>query len=161
MLEQYQLISNADESRLRQSFPEPTVGGLVQDESGKVLLCDSHKWPGFYTVPGGHVELGETFEDALAREIQEEVGLKVKVEELLSVQQVIYPSEFWKKAHFIFFDYLCKAEGNQTVKVDSNEIQSTVWVRPQEALNMNIDRYLRHFLLRLLDRSVPFMVSWK
>ena len=47
------------------------------------------------------------------------------------------------------------------MKVDSNEIQSTVWVRPQEALNMNIDRYLRHFLLRLLDRSVPFMVSWK
>lgn len=146
---------------LSQVFPEPTVGGLVQNDLGKVLLCDSHKWPGVYTVPGGHVELGETFEDALVREISEEVGLEVKVQELLSVQQVIYPKEFWRKAHFIFFDYLCKAEGNQAVKVDSNEIQNAVWVRPQEALTMNIDRYLRHFLLRLLDRSVPFMISWK
>ena len=146
---------------MSQIFPEPTVGGLVQNDAREVLLCDSHKWPGVYTVPGGHVELGETFEEALVREIKEEVGLRVKVQELLSVQQVIYPKEFWKKSHFIFFDYLCKAEGNQTVRVDSNEIQSAVWVRPEEALNMNIDRYLRHFLLRLLDRSVPFMVSWK
>ena len=97
----------------------------------------------------------------MVREIKEEVGLHVKVQELLSIQQVIYPKEYWKRSHFIFFDYLCKAEGNQTVRIDSKEIQSTVWVRPEEALNMNIDRYLRHFLLRLLDRSVPFMVSWK
>ena len=107
------------------------------------------------------MELGETFEDALIREINEEVGLSVKIQELLSVQQVIYPKEYWRKAHFIFFDYLCKAEGNQLVKVDSNEIQNAVWVGPKEALNMNVDRYLRHFLLRLLDRSVPFMISWK
>lgn len=145
---------------MSQVFPEPTVGGLVQNDQGKVLLCDSHKWPGIYTVPGGHVELGETFEEALVREIKEEVGLEVKVSELLSVQQVIYPREFWKKAHFIFFDYLCEMEGDQIVKVDEYEIQSTIWVEPKEALNLNIDRYLRHFLLRLLDRSVPFIVSW-
>ncbi len=146
---------------MAQTFPEPTVGALIRNDEGKILLCDSHKWPGLYTVPGGHVELGETCEDALVREIREEVGLEIKVEELLSIQQVIYPKEFWKKAHFIFFDYLCRAEGNQTTHVDSNEIQATVWTTPEEALKMNIDRYLRHFIQRLLDRSVPFIVSWK
>jgi len=144
-----------------QIFPEPTVGGLIRREDGKILLCDSHKWPGLYTVPGGHVELGETCEDALVREIKEEVGLDIKVTELLSIQQVIYPKEFWKRAHFIFFDYLCTVEGSQTPKVDSNEIQGTIWVTPRDALKLNIDRYLRHFIARLLDRSAPFIVSWK
>ena len=148
-------------SEAKQIFPEPTVGGLIVNDEGKVLLCDSHKWPNVYTVPGGHVELGETFEEALKREIKEEVGLDVVVSELLSIQQVIYPKEFWKKAHFVFLDFICKSEGNQTVRVDRNEIQATIWVDPREALNLNIDRYLRHFLLRYNDRSVPFLVAWR
>lgn len=146
---------------MSQIFPEPTVGGLVQRSDGKVLLCESHKWPGKYTVPGGHVELGETCEEALVREIREEVGLKIEVLDLLSIQQVIYPNEFWKRAHFIFFDYLCAANGIQTVKVDMEEIQNTVWVNPKDALDLKIDRYLRHFIMRFLDRSIPFVISWK
>jgi ADP-ribose pyrophosphatase YjhB (NUDIX family) len=146
---------------MSQVFPEPTVGGLVRREDGKVLLCESHKWPGIYTVPGGHVELGETCEDALTREIREEVGLDIKVLDLISIQQVIYPQEFWKRAHFIFFDYLCSVEKDSELKVDSVEIQDAIWVLPEEALELNIDRYLRHFITRLLDRSAPFIVSWK
>lgn len=146
---------------MSQVFPEPTVGGLIQRADGKVLLCESHKWPGKYTVPGGHVELGETCEEALVREIREEVGLNIEVLDLISIQQVIYPNEFWKRAHFIFFDYLCNANGNQTVKVDAKEIQSTIWVNPRDALELKIDRYLRHFITRCLDKSIPFAVSWK
>ena len=145
----------------RQAFPEPTVGALIVNDEGKVLLCESHKWPNIFTVPGGHVELGETFEEALRREIKEEVGLDVKVNELLSIQQVIYPREFWKKAHFVFLDFLCRAEGCQEVRIDGNEIQSTIWVDPKEALILNIDRYLRHFLMRLIDRSVPLLIAWQ
>ena len=146
---------------MTQVFPEPTVGALIMNDKGSVLLCDSHKWPGIYTVPGGHVELGETFEQALVREIKEEVGLDITVEELISIQQVIYPKEFWKKAHFVFLDFLCKVDGNQMVMLDQNEIQSVIWVDPKEAMNLPIDRYLRHFLLRLTDRSIPFLVSWR
>ena len=146
-----------------QIFPEPTVGALIQNDQGRILLCESHKWPGIYTVPGGHVEIGETCEEALVRECKEEVGLDVKVDELISIQQVIYPKEFWKKnAHFIFFDYLCKVEGNQQALVDSDEIQSVLWVEPRKALDLKIDRYLEHFLKRLIDKqSADFIVSWK
>ncbi len=147
---------------MTQTYPEPTVGALVQNEDGKVLLCDSFKWPGIYTVPGGHVEIGETLESALVRELKEEVGLEVEIQELLSVQQVVHPKEFWKeKAHFIFFDFLCKTRDNYKVKIDENEIQSVIWVNPKDALAMNIDRYLRHFINRLIDRTQPFLVSWE
>lgn len=133
----------------------------MQREDGKVLLCNSHKWPGLYTVPGGHVELGETCEEALVREIKEEVGLDIRVVDLISIQQVIFPTEFYRRAHFIFFDYLCAMDGDQSVKVDAKEIQQTIWTTPKEALGLNIDRYLRHFLNRLIDKSAPFNMSWK
>lgn len=151
-----------EKKQQQRMFPEPTVGALIQNDQGKVLLCDSHKWPGIYTVPGGHVELGETCEEALVRECREEVGLEVRVLELLSIQQVIHPKEFWRNdAHFIFFDYLCSAEGSQEAKVDADEIQSIIWVDPKDAFNLKIDRYLKHFLARLIDKSVSFSVSWK
>lgn len=138
------------------------MGALIQNDQGKVLLCDSHKWPGIYTVPGGHVEIGETCEQALIRECREEVGLDVTVGELLSIQQVIRPREFWQNnAHFIFFDYLCRVEGNQEAKVDADEIQSVIWVDPRDALDLKIDRYLKQFILRLLDKkSAPFLIAW-
>ena len=146
----------------KQVFPEPTVGALIQNDEGQVLLCDSHKWPGIYTVPGGHVELGETCEEALVRECKEEVGLDIEVIELLSIQQVIHPKEFWRNdTHFIFFDYLCKTHGKQEAKVDADEIQSIIWVDPKDAFNLKIDRYLKHFLLRLVDKSTAFSVAWK
>ena len=87
------------------------MGALIVNDDGRVLLCESHKWPDIYTVPGGHVELGETVEEALKREIKEEVGLDVKVEELLSIQQVIYPKEFWKEAHFVFLRLSLQGRG--------------------------------------------------
>jgi hypothetical protein len=47
-----------------QIFPEPTVGAFIFNAEGKLLLLESHKWPGRYVVPGGHVELGERLEEA-------------------------------------------------------------------------------------------------
>ena len=35
----------------------------------------------YYTLPGGHVEKGETFEETVIREVEEELGIKVKIEE--------------------------------------------------------------------------------
>ncbi|HSK65470.1 MAG TPA: NUDIX domain-containing protein [Anaerolineales bacterium] len=60
-----------------QIFPEPTVGVFIFNPSGELLLLKSHKWPGRYVVPGGHVELGERLEEAAVREAKEETGLDV------------------------------------------------------------------------------------
>ncbi len=44
----------------RQVFPEPTVGALIVNKEGKILLARSHKWFDKYTLPGGHIEVGES-----------------------------------------------------------------------------------------------------
>jgi ADP-ribose pyrophosphatase YjhB (NUDIX family) len=52
------------------------VRGLVTDPEGRILLLQHTYVPGWY-MPGGGVERGETAETALAREMQEEAGIRI------------------------------------------------------------------------------------
>jgi len=137
------------ELRSRQRYPEPTVGAIILNRKGEMLLVRSHKWGDRLTIAGGHVEVGETLEHALRREIREEVGLEIKEIRFLMTQEAIFSREFWEKRHFIFFDYACRCR-NEQVRVDGKEIQSFEWVRPEEALTMKLDsftaRMVRAFL---------------
>ena len=62
------------------------MGGVLIHE-GRVLLIRRGKEPlrGRWVVPGGTVELGETLEQALVREMEEETGLRVEPGEVLTV----------------------------------------------------------------------------
>jgi nucleoside triphosphatase len=70
----------------KQRFPEPTVGALIFNPEGKLLLVQTHKWKGKFTIPGGHVELGESLQTALEREIREETNLELIQAEFLCYQ---------------------------------------------------------------------------
>ena len=55
---------------MTQVYPEPTVGALIINNKKEILLVKSHKWlNNKYSVPGGHVEIGESFEEAIIREV--------------------------------------------------------------------------------------------
>ena len=133
-----------------QTFPEPTVGVFIFNQAGELLLLQSHKWPGKYVVPGGHVELGERIEDAAIREAKEETGLDIYDLEFINFQQFIYDSSFWKPRHFIFFDYACKTE---SVEVKLNdEAEEHVWVKLDASVHLPLDTYTRRSIEILLER---------
>lgn len=135
-----------------QLFPEATVGALVVNDKGQVLIVRSKKWGEKYTVPGGHIELGERAEDAIRREVKEETGLESDPLELVIVQQAIYPKDYHKHEHFIFMDYVCKAKSEE-VKLDGRELQEYLWVSPEEALKLDLEQYTRNFVERYLEKS--------
>jgi len=136
---------------LTQTYPEATVGALVVNERGEVLIVRSHKWGDKYTVPGGHIELGERAEDAIRREVKEETGLEAEPVELLIVQQAIYPKDFHKHEHYVFMDFVLKAKSSK-VQLDGRELQDYVWVRPEEALKLDLEEYTRNFVLKYLEK---------
>ena len=136
---------------LVQLFPEATVGALVVNDKGEVLMVRSKKWGEKYTVPGGHIELGERAEDAIRREVKEETGLDSEPVELLIVQQAIYPKDYHKHEHFIFMDYVCKAKSME-MKLDGRELQEYAWVSPQQALKLNLEEYTRKFVEKYVEK---------
>ncbi len=122
-----------------QHYPEPTVGALIFDPAGRLFLMQSHKWAGKYVVPGGHVELGETLEAALRREVAEETGLAIRDIRFVGVQEFIYDAAFWQPRHFIFFDYACRTD--QTEVRLNDEAEEYVWATVDEALRLPMDPY--------------------
>src|SRR5437660_3751787 len=134
-----------------QVYPEPTVGALIVNKEGRILLTTSHKWFDKYTLPGGHIEVGETMKGAVILEVKEEVGLDVEVADMVLTQEAIFAREFWKKKHFIFFDFLCKSK-DQQVKLDGRELQEYLWEYPGAAFKLNLDSFTRKTLEKYLQR---------
>ena len=133
-----------------QIFPEPTVGVFIFNPSGELLLLKSHKWPGRYVVPGGHVELGERIEEAAVREAKEETGLNVYDLEFILFQEFIHDPSFWKPRHFIFFDYAGKTHSSDVQLND--EAEEYVWVRLEAAVHLPLDAYTRKAIEKLVEQ---------
>jgi nucleoside triphosphatase len=135
----------------KQQFPEPTVGIFIFNQRGELLLLQSHKWPGAFVVPGGHVELGERLEETAVREAKEETGLDIYDLEFINFQQFIYDPAFWKQRHFIFFDYAAKTDSIDVVLND--EAQAYIWIEPKEALELELDSYTRTSIEAYLKKT--------
>lgn len=112
--------------------PVVGVGGVVVRE-GRALLVRRGKEPlyGRWTVPGGTVELGETLEEAVVREMEEETGLRVEPVELLTVFDRIEREGGRVAYHYVIVDYLCRwLAGEARAASDALEV---AWV-PEEEL---------------------------
>lgn len=134
-----------------QKYPEPTVGALILNRNGELFLMRSHKWRDNYVMPGGHIELGERVEEALRREIKEETALDIYDVQFLGFQEFVYDEAFWKRRHFIFFDYVCRTD---SVDVSLNdEAEEYVWVTPEAALGLPIEPYTRDAIETYLQKG--------
>lgn len=124
----------------KQQFPrgvEVVGSAIIEDGEGKILLVKSPKWHNKWTMPGGHIEPGEKIEEALLREAEEEVGLKLKSVGVIAFGELIGSKDFDRPAHFIYFDILCKTD-NKNVRLDNVELTEYVWVEPKQAFEMDL-----------------------
>jgi len=128
----------------KQQYPEPTVGALIFNQEDKVLLLKSDKWRNKYVIPGGHIELGETMEDALRREVKEETGLDIYDIEFVSLQESIFDEAFHEERHFIFIDFVCRTDSNKVVL--NAESQEYIWVSLKEASRLPINGYTKRLI---------------
>ena len=134
----------------KQKYPEPTVGALIINKDGKMFLMRTHKFRGRYVVPGGHIELGERMEEAVIREVKEETGLDVFDIRFLCFQEFVYDDAFWKRRHYIFFDFTCRTDSTEVTLND--EAEEYLWVEPEAALKLEIDGYTGVAIRKYLER---------
>jgi len=114
-------------------------------------MAQSHKWHNLFSVPGGHLEWGETLEQCAKREAKEETNLDIDDLKLVSVQEAILSKEYYEPRHFIFFDYSCKLKSG-TLKLN-DELQNPQWLLPSEALKLNLNSFTRKFIEEFVKQT--------
>lgn len=115
---------------MRTECVELTVLCLIH-KNGKYLLQDRIKddWKG-YTLPGGHIELGESIVDAVIREMQEETGLTIKHPHLCGVKQ--FPLKEGRYIVFLFETEEFEGE------LRSSEEGTMHWIDEKELSQVNL-----------------------
>jgi len=112
-------------------YPDrPIVGvGAVIVDGDRVLLVRRANPPlqGEWSVPGGAVEIGETLEAAVAREVLEETGLQIEVGPIVEVlDRIRLDPDGRARYHFVLVDFVCQPNGGALAC--ASDAQDAMWV---------------------------------
>jgi len=125
------------------------VGALIL-EAGRILLVERGREPlkGWWSLPGGVVEVGEKLEAAIRREVLEETGLVIDAPNLFEIFERIIPDDQGKpEYHYVLMDYLCGVAGGTLLAGD--DVSRVEWVSQR-----NLERYrLTEGTLAVIERA--------
>jgi 8-oxo-dGTP diphosphatase len=104
------------------------VGALLFDRD-RILLVERGKEPlkGYWSLPGGVLETGETLEEGVMREVREETGLEVKPLGVLEIfERIMRDSQGAPEYHYVLIDYICRVTGGSLAAGD--DVSRVAWV---------------------------------
>ena len=104
------------------------VGAIIFDGDA-VLLVERAGDPlkGWWSIPGGLLETGETLEDALCREVREETGLEVQTLSRFEIfERIMRDAEGRAEYHYVLIDYICRVSGG-TLRA-GDDVSRAEWV---------------------------------
>lgn len=136
---------------MRRLYPnQPIVGvGAVIIRDGRILLERRRNDPGKgkWSIPGGIVELGESTEEAVMREVKEETGLDVDNPELIDVVNNVTGDEKGRiEYHFVIIDYSVRLKGGKPKA--SSDAEELKWVPLENVEEYDLTRTFREFFQR-------------
>ena len=103
-------------------YPRINPAVIVGVTDGDRLLLTKYRGRAYkkYALVAGFTEIGESFEQTVAREVMEETGLKVK-------NIHYYKSQPWGFADNILAGYFCEVDGDPTIRMDQEELSVAEW----------------------------------
>lgn len=129
---------------MKREYPEAPIAGVGAvivggaTEEPKVLLIRRAQEPlkGQWSLPGGAVELGETLEDAIRREVLEETGLAVEVVDVVKAfDRIVRDADGRVRFHYVLVDFLCRVAGGvdcESVVACATDALEARWAGPAE-----------------------------
>ena len=114
-------------------FPRISPAVIVAVTNGDRLLLSKYAGRAYtrYALSAGYMEIGETLEQTVHREVMEEVGLRVK-------NLRYYKSQPWGVDGNILMGFYCDVDGSDTIHIDENELSMAAWY-PRDALPAHDD----------------------
>lgn len=137
-----------------EGMPVATVGALILNNAGEMLLIRTHKWSHRWGIPGGKIKRGETCEEALIREIVEETALGLRDVCFVMVQDCIEPPEFQRSAHFLLLNYVAHCVSEVPQVILNEEAQAFQWLPLAEALRVDLNLPTRILIDECVRREI-------
>jgi 8-oxo-dGTP diphosphatase len=119
--------------------PKIGIGVIIENEEKKILIGKrrgSHS--PFYSIPGGHLELGETFEEAAKKEILEETGMCIHSPKVIAVTNNLRTYKNEKKHYISVILYSNKFEGIPEI-LEKDKCESWEWFHPSHIPKPHFD----------------------
>ena len=117
-----------EDTRRYSQRPLLGVGALII-EGDRIVLVERAKDPlkGWWSIPGGLIELGERVADAVRREVREETGLEVEPGDLHEIyERLIHEADGKLEYHYVLLDYICRVTGGALAA--SSDASRAAWV---------------------------------
>jgi 8-oxo-dGTP diphosphatase len=117
-------------------FPKVAVRAIIQNSDGKILIlkrANTGYCEGYWNLPGGKVDFGQTAEEAVIREVEEETMLKTEKAKFLFYMDNL-PDET-TDLHFVNLFFECVCTGEVTINNESSECQ---WINRDDLKSLNL-----------------------
>lgn len=138
------------------------VVGLVWNNEGRLLLCkmasDRGVFPGQWGLPGGGIELDETMEDALRRELGEELGIEIDTIKPAFFKDGFHdkslPGGAKKSTYMIFLVFNCRSKSNKIIL--NKEFDEYLWAERDDIKSLDLNEETKDTLARIGDWKAVF-----
>ena len=131
------------------------VGAAIFNGEGKLFITlrgkEAKNERRMWEIPGGSVEFGETFEQAIVREMREEVGVEIEVGELLGICNHIIPEEH---QHWVSPTYICKIISGTPTILEPQKCDQIGWFSIEEAIQLPLS-IVTKYDISLLQKKYP------
>ncbi len=133
----------------------PVVGvGAVVLNKNKILLVKRGKEPrkGYWAIPGGVLNVGETIENAIKREVEEETNIKIEIIRLIDViEDIIYDDQGNVRFHYILVDYLAKYKEGELQA--GSDVSDAKWISIEDLGRFKIAKTTKDMIKRIINKS--------
>src|SRR3990167_4523495 len=120
------------------------TNAIILDEQGRILLTersiDDDFFPGYWELPGGGIEYGETPQQSVKREIREECGIDIEV-----IKPIAANTYFLGELQRIEITFLCKSIDPRKVKL-SPEHSNYKWLGVKDIGGIKVSYYVKNIL---------------
>lgn len=120
--------------------PRPLIGvGAILLDRDRVLMAQRGKPPqkGFWSLPGGALEVGETLAEGVRREVREETGLEVRPAGVLEIfERIMRDQSGAPEYHYVLIDYVCRVTGG--VLRAGDDVCAVEWVKRRDLPQLRI-----------------------
>lgn len=142
--------------------PEVGVGAVVLDNMNRILLIKRKNPPGAgkWSVPGGHLTLGESIYNAALRELHEETGIEGIPRGIINIDELVeFDKEGKVRYHYVLIDVLIEPKSPLENAKASSDAEEVGIFNVREAINLKLTKSTRSLIEKIISKSFPILHS--